>query len=655
MKKQISTGNKEKLARLVRDRYFKDSQHRNNTKLMSGLNFSQWCDSIDMMMAKEHEPSELAAIPEMVRYFGLGVTRIDATVSWRQDLLLNTSEAPFTLKPTPVPTLSPQVIKEVADKIQRELWMRINGQMPVEQLVVNGLPIKAVQDFIKMQAPRMKRTRAEFLMREAQAGALEAETMVKDVAEEGGWRKAFWEMQAHQTLYPVAIMCGPEMVPSHTKAYTASGGITQKKAITQQWRTVDGRNFYFGSDSSDAHDGRGCTEIRYKSRARLIAAMGNEAYDARAIKGVLDEFNSSSRDWLSVSYNEERTDDLWQNTPNEEVAVLIHHGQISGDELIEAKLSGFEHYKMYEVRMEVIGSHVIYCQIADFQDDGSGKGLAQARPYFSTSWKVNHGSPYGRSLGMLLRDPQLVLNRLHYYIMSNAYNAHLPMMELASSRLSSPADWFYQPGSAFETRAEAKIEGEHSALRMHNTPGTFGALTDLFVTRMKMVDDEIGITAVSYGSMMMTPDDKTLGGQLQRISGSARGLKDAIYNQDIQVIEPSIGRCVNILQKAGKVVGDINVKARGAMSLIQKDVVQQQQQQAIPLLGQTAAVMPEFQPAYKELLTQVFSSMGVPRDLLPSSTLEQEFTNAGLQGLPATPQQAADGRSLNADQIGGAL
>jgi hypothetical protein len=655
LKKILSTGNKEKLAIAVRNRFTNDAAFRNKTKLMSGLNFIQWCDAIDMMMAKEHEPNELQAIPEMVRYFGLGVTRVDATVAWRQDLLLNTSEAPFSLKPTAIPTLSPMVVKDVAQKIQQELWLRLSGNVGVEQLVANGVPIKPVQDFIKSQAPRMKKTQAEFLMRAAQEGALDAETHVKDITSEGGWRKAFWELQAQQTLYPVAILCGPEIVPSHLKTYTANGGISYKPGLSQQWRTVNPRNFYFGSDSTNANDGSGCTEIRYKSRARLIAAMANSSYDAKAIKSVLDEFQNASRDWLSTSYDESHQTEAWGANPNLEIAVLLHHGQFSGAELEEANITGLDRYKMYEVRMEVIGSNVIYCGLNDFQDSGSGKDVQQSRPYFSTSWKVNHGSPYGRSLGMLLRDPQLVLNRLHYYIMANAYNAHLPMLELASARLSSPSDWFYQPGSAFETRSEAKIEGESSALRIHQTPQSFGALTNLFVTRMKMVDDEIGITAVSYGSMVMTPDDKTLGGQLQRISGSARGLKDAIYNQDLQVIEPSIGRCVHILQKAGKISGDINVEARGATSLIQKDVVQESQRAILPILGQTASQMPEFQAAHKELLSQVFSSMGVPRDLLPSSALEREFTDAGLLGLPATPQQKADGRSLNADQIGGNL
>jgi hypothetical protein len=642
------------MAELVRNRYSADASYRNSTKLMSGMNFTQWCDCIDMMMNKEHEPSEIAAIPEMVRYFGLGTTRIDATVSWRQDLLLNTSEAPFTLRPTPVPTLAPKVISEVSEAIMNELWLRIGGNMSPEQMVSNGVPIKEIQRYIKEQAPKMKQTRAEYMNREASKGAQEAELLVKDIAAEGGWRKAFWELQAQQTLYPVAIMCGPEIVPSTVKYYKPSGGIGYKQGLTQQWRTVNARNFYFGSDSASASDGRGCTEIRYKSRARLIQAMSNSSYDSKAIKLVLDEFHTGSRDWLADSYSEAEQSP-WSNTPTEEVAVLIHSGQVSGGELLDSQITNVDRYKMYEVRIEVVGSHVIYCQLAEFQDDGTGSGIAQARPYFNTSWKVNHGSPYGRSLGMLLRDPQLILNRLHYYMMSNAYNTHLPMMELSSSRLSSPADWFYQPGSAFETRAESKIEGEHSALRLHQTPETYGGLMNLFVSRMKMVDDEIGITAVSYGSMMMTPDDKTLGGQLQRISGSARGLKDAIYNQDLQVIEPSIERCIHMLQDKKLITGDINVEARGAASLIQKDVIQQQQQQILPVLANAAASMPEFMPAQKELLVQIFSNMGVPRDILPNSSLEKEFNAAGLQGLPATPQMKADGRSLNADQIGGTL
>lgn len=643
---------------MVRDRYATDKQHRNSTQIMGKMNFIQWCDAIDMMMRKEHEPSELEAIPEMTRYFGLGVTRVDATVSWRQDLLLNTAEAPFTLKPTPVPTLSPEIIEEVSQQILKELWLRVGQNIPVTQLVDKGLPTKDIQRFIAQQAPQMKKTRAEYLNRQAAQGALEAETLVKDLASEGGWRKAFWELQAQQTMYPVAVMCGPEVVPSVIKNYGRKGSTVYKNGLTQQWRTVNARNFFFGSDSTGANDGRGCTEIRFKNRARLIQAMYNEAYDSSAIKAVLDEFQNMSRDWLADNYTDSDAMKAraWSLAPDEEVATLIHHGQISGSELLDANITGVERYKMYEVRMEVIGSHVIYCQLTGFKDSGSGLGTDQARPYFSTSWKVNHGSPYGRSLGMLLRDPQLVLNRLHYYMMSNAYNSHLPMTEISSSRLSSPADWFYQPGSAFETRAESKIEGEQSALRFHQTPETFGALFNLFVGRMKMVDDEIGITAVSYGSMLMTPDDKTLGGQLQRISGSARGLKDAIYNQDIQVIEPSIERCVAMLQEKKAITGDINVEARGAASLIQKDVVQQQQQQVLPILTAAAAQDPDaFGRAHKELLSQIFANMGVPRDLLPNSALEQEFSAAGLAGRPATPQLAADGRSLRADQVGGTL
>jgi hypothetical protein len=653
--KKLTTSNLEKLARLVRKRYKEDADYRKRTVLMSGLNFIEWCDVIDMMMRKEHEPEEQAAIPDMKRYFGLGVTRIDATVAWRQDLLLNTAEAPFTLRPTPIPTLAPQVVSEVSELIMNELWARVNTVMPVEQLVAGGMPIDPVQRFIKEQAPKMKATKAEYLNREANKLAMEAEVKIRDLTEEGGWRKAFWEMQAMQTLYPTAIMCGPEVVPSTIKTYSKKGAVQYTQGKTHQWRTVNPRMFYFGTDSTNANDGRGCTEIRFKSRARLIACMSNQYYDAKAVKEVLDEFHNSSRDWLSDTYNEGFVDS-WALTPNEEIPVLVHYGQISGGELLDAKISGVDRYTMYEVRIEVVGSQVIYCQLSEFNDAGTGMGVENSRPYFASSWKVNHGSPYGRSLGMLLRDPQLILNRLHYYMMSNAYNAHLPMIELAGSRIASPSDWFYQPGAAFETRSESKIEGETSGIRMHHTMETFRGLSELFVNRMRMVDDEIGITAASYGSMMTaSTNDKTLGGQLQRISGSARGLKDAIYNQDLQIIEPSIQRSIALLQKSGEIMGDINVKARGAASLIQKDVIQQQQQQILPVLAQAAQTMPDFQPAQKELLTQIFSNMGVPRDVLPSSTMEKEFMAAGLAGRPATPQMQADGRSLNADQIGGKL
>ena len=248
---------------------------------------------------------------------------------------------------------------------------------------------------------------------------------------------------------------------------------------------------------------------------------------------------------------------------------------------------------------------------------------------------------------MMMWDAQLCLNRLHYYTMENAWASHNSMIGIRAGRLDTPESFEWDPsGSFLETAKAAAITGESRPLDLFSMPQTYGNLLQLFVQRMKLIDDEIGVSSVSYGSNFTTQQDSTLGAQLLRVTGSGRGLKAALDVQDKGIIEPVITGIYRQLRIDKKVTGDAMPKARGAAGIMQKEMQALQVQESMQLLSGAAQQNPDkYGKAFDFVVSKKFKELGIPDDLLPQSPELADEANAALRGLPATPQVRGDGRS----------
>lgn len=628
------------IADIVKDRYRRSHKARSTTAIYEGASYDAWLGRLERAYHKVHEKEEIEAFPGMARYYGLTQTRIDAIAAWRKDMLINAEEAPFTLKPSPLPELPKRDMDEVTEAVARGAMLLLaqNGLTANDAADSMGLK-KPVQRYAREIGAQLKKARAEAINKRAERDAVAASNVIADIMLMNGWTNEFSKFQFWHTFAPAAFMVMEE-VEDWQDVWNGNKA-TRKQVRIPRVRCIDPRFAFISTDADNARTGGWFIERAKKSQGQLFDMLNMPAYKEAVVKEIILKFQTRARNWLLDLEQENKTlrpDKPWDD--DEDIDVLIMWGKISGRELKMHGETGVEDWQMYECRVEMIGDDVVSCVRAKYTN--------RPRSAYSSTWSGGAVGPYSASPGMMMWDAQLALNRLQYFIYSNAYAAHNGMAGINAGRLKTPETFSWEPGGSFLHKAEAAITtGERNALDIYTMPATYGNMLQLFIQRMKLVDDEVGVSSVSYGSNFTTQQDATLGAQLLRVTGSGRGLKSALDSQDKQLIEPVIGDKYRLLREAGKVTGDAMPKARGAAGIMQKEMQALQVKEDTQLVAQAASTNPDkYGAAYDHILSQRLMALGVPEELIPQSPeLEAEAKNV-LRGIPATPQVKADGRSM---------
>src|SRR5699024_1019246 len=153
----------------------------------------------------EYDPEEIDLIKQSGGgneiYMMLTATKINAAISWLQDVLLPSDALPVGVEPTPVPELPPEVdskiVQAVAMALQQEIAQAQEQGVELSEIDIEGR-IDAVRSDVMRQVRDKAKERAEKMT-----------SKILDVMEEGGFREAMEDYLSDFATYPTAIMKGP--------------------------------------------------------------------------------------------------------------------------------------------------------------------------------------------------------------------------------------------------------------------------------------------------------------------------------------------------------------------------------------------------------------------------------------------------------------
>jgi len=511
----------------------------------------------------EYDPDVRAEIEEQGGsdiFVQLTSVKCRAATSWLRDTLLGTgNDKPWAIESTPQPELPQEVLQSLQAQLSTEIMgvMQQTGQMPSEEelrQIALSMKDEAMNLSKEESAERVKRM----------------ELKMEDQLLEGGWYKAFNEFIDDIVTFPFAALKGP--VKRRRKVMKwQDGGLVPTEEIRNEWERVDPFNLYWAPWAWDINDGY-VIERHRMTREDLQSLIGVPGYNEDAIRTVLSDFGSGTTgDWLWV-------DSAKADAEGKSVSKAVHTDDLIDAlqlwDSVEGKLllewgvdeSDIEDPSMnYPCEVWLVNNTVIRAVL-------NYDPLAR-KPYYLTSYESKPGSVDGKGVTDLCRDSQAMVNATARALANNMGISSGPQVGVNISRLPTGEDISdMHPWKIWQFQSSEFNDGS-PPLSFFQPNSNANELMAVFEKFSERADEDTMIPKYMTGGH--TPGaSRTSSGLSMLISNAGKGIKQVINNIDQNVIIPAIERLYHDNLRYSEdpdLVGDVNINARGASSLVVKE------------------------------------------------------------------------------------
>lgn len=574
-------------------------------------------------------------------YIPISSTKCRDAKAWILDII-KPSERAWSIEPTPLPDLSPEVQQE----IQAEIVSRYGGILQAE-MQQYGVVSEQTRQAMREEAEDNKEKSLKEARDEASERCLAMTTLIEDQLAEGGLIPAFDDFVDDLVTLKAGVLKGPVIRNKKKQKWVTRNGavsVVYENELVREVDRVDPFNFYPGKNCEGVND-TFILERHKLSRADLNDLLGVPGYSDRRIRAVLTQFMDAGGEWLSVDskiqieqakhgYTQqstaraERIDALefWGSVPGK---YLLEWGLTAEDDgvLIDAELQ-------YEVNAWLIDTHVIKAII--------NPDKLRRKPYSVTSYIKIPGSIWGKSIPELVEGSQEAGNAIARGIVNNSAFAALPQVDINVDRLAQSDD----PNSVFPGKTWKSTGSQMSerAVQFYQPQLVAGALVGVLEFWLKRADADSGVPAYAHGDANVGGAGNTASGLSMLVSMASRGIMNVVRNIDTDIFTPLITRFydMNMLYHPDESVkGDARVVAKGASGLMQKE-------QAVMRLKEFAAqtnnptdlqIMGSRGRSY--LLREVAKAMEIdPDKILPEEQeLEEQMVQQQGMGQQGMQQQ----------------
>lgn len=584
----------------------------------------------------EYDPRKLAEIREQGGsevWAGLTSSKCRAAGGWIRDVMMGTgSDRPWTIDPTPVPDLPPEIndmiVEQAMGPIREQLTAgNAPSQMQVVQMMsmLRDQAMSAVRDEARKRADRM------------------ADKM-EDQLLEGGFLEALDAFIDDLTTYPTAIMKGPVIRMKPALTWGPDGQPTVKVKLQKTWERVSPFNIYPSPGAEDVQDGF-LIEKHRLSKSDLNALIGVDGYNADAIRSVLADYERGLNSWLedlSMQQQAEGKDTFaaYQN-PDGLIDALQYWGCVSGQMLVDWGLDKSEiedPTKDYYVEAWLIGTYVIKAVL-------NYDPLAR-KPYYACSYERVPGNFWGNSVADLVRDPQDIVNACARALVNNMALASGPQVGILVDRLAAGEDVTQlSPWRIWQMKSDPLNGTTQQPIEFFQPTSNTNDLLTVFDKFSQLGDEYSGIPRYLTGDTTGGAG-RTASGLSMLINNAGKSIKQVINNIDIGLMKPMLDRLYyhNMrYEDDPDLKGDVQVVAHGASALIAKESAQVRRNEFLAATNNPTDFQIVGVTGRAAVLREVAKGldMNVDRVVPPVEVLTQKFAAmaAMQQGgpVPATP------------------
>ena len=597
----------------------------------------------------EYDPEKLAAIREMGGseiYANLTSVKCRSASSWLRDVLMSTgSERPWTLRPTPVADLPPDLNDEIVQKVAA----------PLAQAMMAGQQVP--DDALKQALQDARDEALNAVQAEARRRADRMSDKMEDQLVQGGWLQALDAFIEDITTFPTAVLKGPVIRRRKMLKWvpTADGKFEAKAedVLREEWERVSPFHIYPSPAATTVQDGF-IIERHKLTREDLNAMIGVEGYDDASIRMVLEHYGQGGlREWLTndvaqASSEGKATTQIAQNVDGL-IDALQFWGSVQGRMLIEWGMSEEEipdPTREYNVEAWLIGIYVIK---ATLNYDPLGR-----KPYYKASYEDVPGSWWGNSVADLIRDSQIVVNAAARSIVNNMGIASGPQVTVNVERLAPGEDVTQMtPWRIWQVTNDVSGGGQ-APVNFYQPDSRIAELMGVFEKFQQMADEYSGLPKYLAGEAGGA--GRTASGLSMLMGNAGKAIKQVVANIDIGVMTPLLERLYDHNMQYSDdpdLKGDVQIVARGASSLINKETAQLRRNEFLAATANPIDMQIVGVEGRAAILRETARNLDMDIDKVvpPMGKLQQKLAAAQMmqaqaQGTPAKPQAIGGGETL---------
>lgn len=508
-------------------------------------------------------------------------TKCRSAVALIRDVILPLGEEAWTIEPTPIPDLSPEMQQAVMVEAQMYLQQQMQAGAQIAPAQAQMF-MESVEDQVKKKVQKAAEESAEAM-----------QELIKDQMAESDFREQVSAFIDYLCTYPTAFFYGPDRRKKKSLKWVKDEmgntvpQVEEEIGLTSE--AINPLDFFPAPFSKTVQDGY-CFIHRMLSLSRLTKMRGMPGYNAEVIETIISEYwRGGLREWMS--HDTERA--FLEGRPSEylyatdKIASLQFFGELPGHLLVEWGVEGIDDpHEVYAVEAWKIGRYVFK---AVLNDDPLGRVPvyeAGIDPVADSIWGKN-------ALPELIRDDQQMCNGAARALANNMGIASGPQVVVNDiSRLPQGEDveqiypWRVWQFGADETGAT----GHRPPVEFFQPSSNAEELLRVLEFWLRRADEDSGVPAYTYG------DNDRLGGAGDTASGlsmlmgqASKMVKKTVADIDRFILERVVRRyfTLNMLDPRvdPKLKGDVQIVARGATSMFIKE---QQQMRRIEFLGMTA-------------------------------------------------------------------
>jgi len=345
-------------------------------------------------------------------------------------------------------------------------------------------------------------------------------------------------------------------------------------------------NLYVDPDAKHYHQCEYVIERHMMSRAQLRKLKDRPFFRDSAINRLIDLGPNYVRQYWETELVDKATPNVIQRWEVLEYWGVVDRALVENS-VIDLPDDFFpEGVDSVQMNVWVSGSEVLRCTINPLKP--------MRIPYYIFPYEINPYQPWGIGVAENMDDSQMVMNGHARMAIDNlALSGHI-VFEVDETNLVPGQDMSIFPGKIFRRQGGAPGQAIF-ATKFQNTTQENLMMYDKF---RQLADEATGIQSYSYGQTGINSTGRTASGMSMLMGASALNIKTVIKNIDDYLLRP-IGEALfhwNMQFNPDKdIKGNLEIKARGTSSLMQKEV----RSQRLTSLMQTAGSNPALAPLVK--------------------------------------------------------
>ena len=457
-----------------------------------------------------------------VVFLNITAPYVDAASARVSDMLLPTDDRAWTIKPTPIPRLSPFDLEA------------IGGEEGIEAVIEQS----------KESAEGMQSEIDDCLVESNWHG--EVRVVIEDSARIGS-----------------GVLKGPYPVKRTTRLVRRENGSVASVNVTEikpGSRRIDPWDFYpDGSCGESVHNGSYTWEREYLSSRQVADMVGMPGYDKSAILAALKEGPKTA------SEAPQPTDGRTVRS-KDQFELWIFYGTCDADDLQTVGVSVEDETPKASAMAVLLNDRLIKCTL-NVLDSGRF-------PYDVLAWQRRSGLPWGTGVSRKIRTVQRILNGALRAMMDNSGLTAGPQIVIGNGITPADSKWAITGRKLW--RAEEGVTDVRGAFFAFVPPSIQVEMMNIIEWAMRRAEDATGMPAMLQGIRGDAPE--TLGGMQMQNNNASSVLRRLAKRFDDYVTEPHITRYYEWMMQHSEreeIKGDFQIDVRASSALVERDAQQQ--------------------------------------------------------------------------------